>query len=156
MKSKYDLNIGISWQGGSKRYQKENRSFNPQELINELPANINIVNLQPNSEIQFSKLKSCKNQKLSNFNTIKSLKELDNYFALINNLDYVFTCDNSVAHFAGSLGVKTFLFLPTIPDYRWLLKTKKTQFYKSILLIRKRKKESWNGCFKRSIEFLKL
>lgn len=156
LKSKYELNIGISWQGGSKRYQKENRSFNPQELINKFPANINIVNLQPNSEIQFSKLKSCKNQKLSNFNNIKPLKELDNYFALINNLDYVFTCDNSVAHFAGSLGVKTFLFLPTIPDYRWLLKTKKTQFYQSILLIRKRKKESWNGCFKRSIEFLKL
>ena len=150
------LNVGISWQGGTKRYQKEKRSFNPQELINYLPSDINIINLQPNNEINFSKIKSNKNQKLINFNSIKPLKELENYFALINNLDYVFTCDNSVAHFAGSLGVKTFLFLSNIPDYRWLLKTDKTLFYKSIKLIRKKKTEYWNDCFARSIKMLRL
>jgi hypothetical protein len=50
-----------------------------------------------------------------------------------------------VAHLAGALEKKTWLLLPYNPDWRWLLNTEITPWYKSILLFRQERRDSWNS-----------
>ena len=44
------------------------------------------------------------------FVDIESSDNFDDYFSLISQLDLVVTCDNTVAHIAGSLGIKRIFF----------------------------------------------
>ncbi|MEA2935343.1 MAG: hypothetical protein QOD74_1989, partial [Variibacter sp.] len=63
--------------------------------------------------------------------------------AVMMNLDLVVSCDTSVAHLAGALGRKTFVALPQIADWRWLLGREDTPWYPTVRLFRQRKRGDW-------------
>ena len=50
----------------------------------------------------------------------------------LKSMDLVVTVDTSVAHLAGAMGVKTYLMLPYVSDWRWFKDTKITPWYNSI------------------------
>ena len=52
-------------------------------------------------------------------------------------------------HLAGALGVKTFLGLKHIPDWRWLLNRADTPFYPSLTLYRQAAVNDWSEVFAR-------
>jgi ADP-heptose:LPS heptosyltransferase len=51
-------------------------------------------------------------------------------------MDIVITVDTSVAHLAGALGKTTWLLLPYIPDWRWLLDRNDSPWYDALRLYR--------------------
>src|ERR1700758_1322077 len=51
-------------------------------------------------------------------------------------LDLVITVDTSVAHLAGALGRPTWILLPYVPDYRWLLDRDDSPWYPTVRLFR--------------------
>ncbi|MEC9205815.1 MAG: hypothetical protein VYE31_01295, partial [Pseudomonadota bacterium] len=51
--------------------------------------------------------------------------------------------DNSTAHLAGSLGKETYLLLPKVSDWRWMLDEDYTPWYKSLKLFRNNSKKGW-------------
>ncbi len=61
----------------------------------------------------------------------------------LKGLDVVVTVDTSVAHLAGALGVKTFLLLPYVSDWRWFDDTKTTPWYKSVEIFKQTDTISW-------------
>ena len=63
--------------------------------------------------------------------------------ALIENLDLVITCDTSIAHLAASMQKPTWILLNDVPDWRWLLNTSKSLWYKKVLIFRCKKKDDW-------------
>jgi Flp pilus assembly protein TadD len=63
--------------------------------------------------------------------------------ALIDNLDLVISIDTSVAHLAGAMGKKTWVFLKTFPDGRWLLERSDSPWYPTIRLFRQREAGDW-------------
>jgi ADP-heptose:LPS heptosyltransferase len=65
--------------------------------------------------------------------------------ALINNLDFVISVDTSVAHLSASLGKKTLLLLPYLPDWRWLLDREDSPWYPSIKLYRQPAMGDWKS-----------
>jgi hypothetical protein len=56
--------------------------------------------------------------------------------ALISCLDVVITVDTSVAHLAATLGCATWILLPHIPDWRWLLGSNDSPWYPTARLFR--------------------
>lgn len=131
--------VGISWYGGSESYGKADRYI---ELVKWLDClkvkNINWVNLQYDKRVdELAALGLAIN--LYDWPDSNPLIDFDNFFAEIAALDAVICVDNSTAHFAGALGVPTYLLLSANPDWRWQWEKKKTLWYPSVELIRSNK-----------------
>ena len=68
--------------------------------------------------------------------------------AAIQALDLVITVDTSVAHLAGALGVPTWLLLPYVPDFRWMLNRADTPWYPGMRLFRQAAPRDWDSVFR--------
>ena len=53
------------------------------------------------------------------------------------------TCDTSIAHLAASMNKNTWIILNDVPDWRWLMNTNESLWYKNITLIRCKNKDDW-------------
>lgn len=106
---------------------------------------------------KFKKIKLFNLQKdNSNFDILKNNIEVlsfDNFDknelfqdskALIECLDLVITCDTSIAHLAASMQKPTWVLLKDIPEWRWLLNTNKSLWYKKVSIFRCEKKDDWS------------
>src|SRR5207247_560080 len=69
--------------------------------------------------------------------------------AVIANLDLVVTCDTAIAHLAGALGVATWVALPAVPDWRWLLDREDSPWYPTARLFRQAVPGRWEEPFER-------
>ena len=67
--------------------------------------------------------------------------------AVMKCLDLVITVDTSVAHLTGALGVKTWLALSSVPDWRWGVRGEHTPWYPSLRIFRQEKPRDWPGVF---------
>ncbi|MGA2127269.1 MAG: tetratricopeptide repeat protein [Xanthobacteraceae bacterium] len=63
--------------------------------------------------------------------------------AAIEQLDLIITVDTSVAHLAGALGKPTWLLLPWVTDWRWLLGREDSPWYPTMRLFRQRRDQPW-------------
>jgi len=77
--------------------------------------------------------------------------------AVMKCLDLVITCDTSLAHLAGSLGVKTWVALTRPCAWQWLLDRDDSPWYPTMRLFRQSQYGDWPGVFeKMRDELLKL
>lgn len=71
------------------------------------------------------------------------LGDFENTAAIMRNLDLIVTCDSAPAHLAGALGVPTWLLLPRVPDWRWMLERSDSPWYPSMRLFRQPRGGHW-------------
>jgi hypothetical protein len=67
--------------------------------------------------------------------------------AVMKSLDLVITSDTAVAHLAGALGVRVWVVLAAIPDWRWLLGRSDSPWYPTMRLFRQPSRGDWPGVF---------
>ena len=65
--------------------------------------------------------------------------------AVLQQLDLLITIDSAVAHLAGALGVKTFLLLRKVSDWRWFDERPDSPWYPSMTLFRQKTLDVWDG-----------
>lgn len=65
--------------------------------------------------------------------------------AQMAHLDLILTVDTSIAHLAGALGKPTWLLLPALPDWRWLLDREDSPWYPTVRLFRQPKAGDWQS-----------
>jgi hypothetical protein len=74
--------------------------------------------------------------------------------ALICGLDQVISVDTAIVHLAGALGVPTWIALPYVPDWRWLLEREDTPWYPATRLFRQPRRGDWESVFARMADAL--
>ena len=80
---------------------------------------------------------------------VDNLSDLDGLASLIDACDLVISVDNSTVHLAGALGKPTWILLPYIPDWRWLLDREDSPWYPSVKLYRQSRYGAWGDVFAR-------
>lgn len=73
----------------------------------------------------------------------KDLADFAETAAAVSHLDLVITVDTAVAHLAGALARPTWILLPFVPDWRWLLEREDSPWYPTARLFRQRRRGDW-------------
>ena len=111
------------------------RSLPVETFLRELdPQRVVIVSLQylaPKTEI--AKIRGYGFQVIDE---IDCYQDIDAVFSIMSQCDKIMTIDNSVAHFAGALGLVTEVRIPNLANWRWGLEGTRTYWYPSVTLKR--------------------
>ena len=73
------------------------------------------------------------------------LHDFSDTAALIDAMNLVISVDTSVAHLAGALGKETWILLPYVPDYRWMLEREDSPWYPTATLFRQSVMGEWGS-----------
>jgi tetratricopeptide (TPR) repeat protein len=69
--------------------------------------------------------------------------------AILKCLDLVITADTALAHLAGALGVRVWVVLQSVADWRWLVHRDDCPWYPTMRLFRQRTPGDWSEIFQR-------
>ena len=137
--------IGLVWSGSTIHKNDHNRSILLADLINHLPSNFDYISLQ--KEVRNEDKETLANSTIQNFG--EQINDFSDTSALCLLMDLVVSVDTSVAHLAGALAKKTWLLLPYLPDWRWMLDRNDSPWYSNHLLLRQKKRGDWISVFKK-------
>jgi tetratricopeptide (TPR) repeat protein len=130
---------GLAWAGNPKHRNDRNRSIPPAQLA-PLAAAPNIAWVSLQKETASNEL-----PELTLLDWTSELNDFADTAALIHNLDLVVTVDTAVAHLAGAMGKRTWLLLPYVPDWRWMLSRADSPWYPSMRIFRQLKSGDWTA-----------
>jgi tetratricopeptide (TPR) repeat protein len=142
--------IGLVWQGSTLPYSIPlQRSFPLAALagVSRLP-DVRLISLQKHNGLD----------QLSRLPPDMSVETLGDDFdpgpdafvdtaAAMACCDLVIAMDTSVAHLAGALGVRTWVALPYVADWRWLIDRPDCPWHPSLRLFRQAVRGEWAGVF---------
>jgi len=138
--------VGIAWKGSSGHPQDCHRSIPVDQFANlaTIPG-VKLVSLQAGVQAP-ANLHAAQPLAAPSEEQPLSWEETA---AIVANLDLVITCDTSIAHLAGALGVPVWIALPLVPDWRWLLEREDSPWYPNTRLFRQTQLDDWAEVFKR-------
>jgi tetratricopeptide (TPR) repeat protein len=135
--------IGIAWRGNPNVKNGRKRSVGVElftRLFATAPEGVVFVSLQKETTAEEKML-------LHRFPCVLDKSDAIGDFAdtaaMICNLDLIISVDTSVAHLAGALGRRTWVLLPVVPDWRWMMGRDDSPWYPSVRLFRQTKRGDW-------------
>ena len=136
------VRVGVCWKGSQQVGQLRGRSFDPHELgaLSEIPG-VSLVSLQQGEPPP----KDLPIRTLPNLDPMTM--RLEDAAAVIANLDLVISCDTSIAHLAGALGVRTWVALKFAACWRWMLNRDDSPWYPTMRLFRQDSTGKWAPVF---------
>ncbi|GAB0112557.1 tetratricopeptide repeat protein [Acidisoma sp. C75] len=79
------------------------------------------------------------------FDAAPFLSDYEETAAAIAALDLVITVDTSVAHLGGAMAAPTWVLLPYVPDWRWLMAREDSPWYPALRLFRQIRPFDWRS-----------
>lgn len=142
-----DLKVGLVWAGRPKHANDHNRSCKLDQFapLVEVPG-VTLYGLQKGPAADQSAHWSVCPEFV---NLGKDLEDFSDTAAAIACMDLVISVDTSVAHLAGAMAKPTWVLLPFIPDWRWMMDRTDSPWYPTMELFRQNKREDWSSVFQR-------
>lgn len=132
--------VGLVWSGNAAHFNDQNRSIPLAALLSALPPGCDYFSLQreirPADEAALAERPHIRHWGVK-------LSDFADTAALCEEMDVVVSVDTSVAHLAAALGKPTWILLPSLPDWRWLLGREDSPWYPSVQLLRQRQPRQW-------------
>ena len=133
--------IGIVWSGRSAHKHDIDRSIPLRALLGLLELPVQLVSLQKEVRREDQSILGAEGSAIMHF--APSLTDFSETAALASLMDLVVSVDTSVAHLSAALGRPTWILLPFIPDWRWLLDREDTPWYQTARLFRQQRSGEW-------------
>jgi tetratricopeptide (TPR) repeat protein/glycosyltransferase involved in cell wall biosynthesis len=139
------LKVGIVW-GGNPEFKRDTRRslhFSAIEHLAEIPG-VQLYSLQvgaPAAQLAASRYRDRIIDLGSEF--ARRGRDMTETAAAIAELDLVISTCTSVPHLSGALGAPTWVMLPHVPDWRWLLERPDSPWYPSLRLFRQPRTDDW-------------
>ena len=134
-------NIGISWKGNKEHIADMSRSIDL-KIFSKIFKNQNCQ-----FYVVDKNLTKRDKKYLHKFKNLVICDELINDWAdtalIVLQLDEIVTVDTSLGHIGGTLFKPTKILIAKDPDWRWGIKSKKTEWYSSVELVRQSKRDCW-------------
>jgi tetratricopeptide (TPR) repeat protein len=127
------MRIGLVWSGNPKQGNDRNRSMPFAQLLRLLDIDATFVSLQKDPRPDDRALLAGRTDIID---VTADLTDFVETAALVSCLDLVITVCTSVAHLAATLGRPTWVMLPYLPDWRWLLDRDDSPWYPTVRLFR--------------------
>ena len=129
------LRVGLAWAGNPEHSLDHERTLHEPTVLKPLldTSGVQFYSLQidrPPFDRQVADLRD-------------QLKDFDDTASVVAALDLVISVDTAVAHLAGTLGVPTWVLLPSQPDWRWLLDRMDSPWYPGLKLFRQQQAGNW-------------
>ena len=139
---------GLSWRSNNVA-TGDTRSIHLSDLFEKVdPRDHIFVNLQYGDVSgEIAALKAQSEIEVISIAAIDNYNDLDGFAALVDACDVIVTIDNTTAHIAGALNKRTYLMLPHVPDWRWLLDREDSPWYPSLRLFRQPADGDWTDVF---------
>jgi tetratricopeptide (TPR) repeat protein len=133
------LRIGLIWSGNAHHINDHNRSIPLSALQPLLDADASFVSLQKEPRVGDAPLIEASGI----IDLTVQLTDFADTLALMSCLDLVISVDTSTAHLAAAAGRPTWILLPYLPDYRWLLDRDDSPWYPTARLFRQSERRDW-------------
>ena len=138
------LKVGIVWGTKSGHPTAKDRSCKLSDFSPILEIkDITFYSLQKGEQV--AEIAALRQDNLINLD--EQLQDFADTAAAIAQLDLIITVDTAVAHLAGALGKATWVLLPFVPDWRWMLDNSDTPWYPTMRLFRQEKAKDWSEVF---------
>jgi hypothetical protein len=125
--------VGIVWSGNPNHNNDRHRSVPLRTMARLFDTRATFVSLQKDPRPHDKAFLTGRNDIVD---LTAHLTDFVETAALISCLDLVITVDTSVAHLAATLGRSTWILLPYLPDWRWLLDRDDSPWYPTARLFR--------------------
>jgi tetratricopeptide (TPR) repeat protein len=134
--------VGLVWSGNPRHSNDRARSMTLTQMIAYLPREFDYFCLQ--NEIRDADRETLR---LSDEITIREvpLKSFLDTAAIVGSLDLVISVDTSVAHLSAAMGQRTWILLPYLPDWRWMLDRTDSPWYPTATLYRQAAVNDWDS-----------
>ncbi len=136
---KRSLRVGVAWRGSPGHQNDAQRSLPLPQLLAVLPLQIEAFCLQPQvPDSEYTLMASSAIRFVG-----EHIGDFSDTAALIECMDLVISVDTSVAHLAGALGKPTWVLLPFVPDWRWMIEREDSPWYPTMKLYRQPSRGDW-------------
>lgn len=137
--TKVGLRVGMVWSGNPAHAVDYNRSIALADWLRHAGLDVEWVSLQ--KEVRDSDRLALDTHGVRHFGS--DLRDMADTAALCKLMDVVVSVDTSVAHLSAALGCPTWILLPKVPDWRWLLGRNDSPWYPSVRLYRQTVDGDW-------------
>ena len=127
------LRVGLVWSGNPNLKNDRNRSMSFRMLSRILDVDATFVSVQKNPRAADAE---ALRERSDVIDLTAHLTDFAETAALVSCLDLVIAVDTSVAHLAAALGRPTWILLPYVGEWRWLLGRDDSPWYPSVHLFR--------------------
>lgn len=138
--------VGVVWRGSLNHPNNKNRNIPLEKFLLHLPRGPQYISLQKELTKEEEEILNCSKMITDYSDLLESFKDTA---ALVSCLDLVIGVDTSTIHLSGALGVRTWLLLSYVQDWRWPSSGDESAWYSSVKIFRQSKDQNWDPVLER-------